>query len=61
VHRDEDPRDYKVSFDKIRARLGFEPNRRVRDGIREIVEGLEEGRFGDPFSGEWSNLGRRIP
>jgi nucleoside-diphosphate-sugar epimerase len=61
VHRDEDPRDYKVSFEKIRSRLGFEPNRRVRDGIREIVQGLEEGRFGDPFSGEWSNLGRRIP
>jgi nucleoside-diphosphate-sugar epimerase len=61
VHRDEDPRDYKVSFEKIRSRLGFEPDRRLRDGIREVVEGLEEGRFGDPFSGEWSNLGRRIP
>ena len=61
VRRDEDPRDYKVSFEKIRTRLGFEPAHRVRDGIREIVEGLDAGRFGDPFSGEWSNLGRRIP
>ena len=25
VSRDEDPRDYKVSFEKIRAELGFEP------------------------------------
>jgi nucleoside-diphosphate-sugar epimerase len=61
VRRDEDPRDYKVSFEKIRSRLGFEPDRRVRDGITEIVQGLEDGRFGDPFSGEWSNLGRQIP
>jgi nucleoside-diphosphate-sugar epimerase len=58
VHRDEDPRDYKVSFEKVRSRLGFEPRMRVPDGIREIIEGLEAGRFGDPFSPAWSNLGR---
>jgi nucleoside-diphosphate-sugar epimerase len=60
VHRDEDPRDYRVSFEKIRARLGFEPDKRVPDGIREIIEGLEAKRFGDPFDGAWSNLGRTI-
>jgi nucleoside-diphosphate-sugar epimerase len=58
VHRDEDPRDYKVSFEKVRARLGFEPWMRVPDGIREIVEGLEARRFGDPYDAAWSNLGR---
>jgi nucleoside-diphosphate-sugar epimerase len=61
VHRDEDPRDYKVSFEKVRSRLGFEPRMRVPDGIREIIAGLESRRFGDPFSGAWSNLGRAIP
>jgi nucleoside-diphosphate-sugar epimerase len=60
VHRDEDPRDYKVSFEKVRSRLGFEPRTRVPDGIRELVEGLEAGRFGDPFSAAWSNLGRAL-
>jgi nucleoside-diphosphate-sugar epimerase len=60
VHRDEDPRNYKVSFEKVRTRLGFEPRMRVPDGIREIVEGLEAGRFGDPFSAAWSNLGRAL-
>jgi nucleoside-diphosphate-sugar epimerase len=60
VHRDEDPRDYKVSFEKVRGRLGFEPRVRVPDGIREIVEGLESSRFGDPFDGAWSNLGRSL-
>jgi nucleoside-diphosphate-sugar epimerase len=56
VHRDEDPRDYKVSFGKIRARLGFEPRHRVADGVDEIVGALEERRFGDPFDGRYSNI-----
>jgi nucleoside-diphosphate-sugar epimerase len=56
VHRDEDPRDYKVSFEKIRAELGFEPELRVPDGIDEIVETLEAGGFGDPFDARYSNL-----
>ena len=61
VHRDEDPRDYKVSFEKIRERLGFAPQMDVPRGIREIIDGLESERFGDPFNGAWSNLGRTIP
>jgi nucleoside-diphosphate-sugar epimerase len=56
VHRDEDPRDYKVSFEKIRSVLGFEPLNRVPDGIDEIVNALEEERFGDPFDGRFSNV-----
>jgi nucleoside-diphosphate-sugar epimerase len=57
VSRDEDPRDYKVSFEKIRERLGFEPRMRVPDGIDEIVKGLEQERFGDPFDRAFSNIG----
>jgi nucleoside-diphosphate-sugar epimerase len=56
VKRDEDPRDYKVSFEKIRSELGFVPETRVPDGIAEIVEALEENRFGDPFAGRYSNI-----
>ena len=56
VKRDEDPRDYKVSFEKIRGALGFVPQRRVPDGIDEIVRALEEQRFGDPFDARFSNL-----
>ncbi|HEX7060002.1 MAG TPA: NAD-dependent epimerase/dehydratase family protein [Solirubrobacterales bacterium] len=55
VSRDEDPRDYKVSFDKIKATLGFEPERRVPDGIDETIVALEEERFGDPFDPRYSN------
>jgi nucleoside-diphosphate-sugar epimerase len=56
VHRDEDPRDYRVSFERIAGELGFVPRMRVPDGIGEVVEGLEAQRFGDPFSPAHSNL-----
>jgi nucleoside-diphosphate-sugar epimerase len=56
VHRDEDPRDYRVSFERIAGELGFVPRMRVPDGIDEVVEGLEAQRFGDPFSPAHSNL-----
>jgi hypothetical protein len=55
VSRDEDPRDYKVSFEKIHSELGFEPVNRVPDGIEEIVGALEEHRFGDPYDGRYRN------
>ena len=56
VSRDEDPRDYKVNFDKIGRELGFKPRMRVPDGIREIVTGLDADEFGDPFAPSHSNL-----
>jgi nucleoside-diphosphate-sugar epimerase len=57
VSRDEDPRDYKVSFERIKSELGFEPIHRVPSGIDELVWALEEQRFGDPFSSRYSNIG----
>jgi len=56
VRRDEDPRDYKVSFDKIRAELGFETDLTVPDGIAEVIDALEQDRFGDPFDGRYRNI-----
>jgi nucleoside-diphosphate-sugar epimerase len=56
VHRDEDPRDYKVSFDKIRSVLDFETEMTVPDGIAEVIDALEENRFGDPFDGHYRNI-----
>jgi nucleoside-diphosphate-sugar epimerase len=57
VSRDEDPRDYKVDFSKIKDRLGFEPALTVPDGIDEIVRGLEAKQFDDPFDRSFSNVG----
>ena len=56
VRRDEDPRDYKVSFDKIRSVLGFETLTTVPDGIGEIVAALDEGRFEDPWHARHRNI-----
>jgi len=56
VKRDEDPRDYKVSFDKIRAELGFETLMTVPDGIAEIIAALDAKAFGDPFDARYKNI-----
>jgi len=51
VHRDEDPRDYRVSFEKIKKQLGFYITRTVADGIREIIDAVNQGvivNFEDP-------------
>jgi nucleoside-diphosphate-sugar epimerase len=56
VHRDEDPRDYKVAFGKVRDVLGFEPGMRVPDGVREVAGALDEGLFSDPWAARHRNI-----
>lgn len=56
VARDEDPRDYKVSFEKIREVLGFETSTTVPGGIAEILTALDEDAFGDPYDGRFRNI-----
>jgi nucleoside-diphosphate-sugar epimerase len=55
VRRGEDPRDYKVSFEKVRLRLGFEPATTVPDGIAEVAAALDRGTFDDPFDPMYRN------
>ena len=56
VQRDEDPRDYKVAFEKVRDALGFEPMMRVPAGVREVAQALEEDVFGDAWAAEYRNI-----
>jgi len=56
VHRNEDPRDYKVSFDKIRSVLGFNTAMTVPDGIGEVIDRLSVGAFPDPFGSRYRNV-----
>jgi nucleoside-diphosphate-sugar epimerase len=56
VPRDEDPRDYKVSFDKVRSVLGFETIMTVPDGIAEVAAALDQEAFGDPYDGRYRNI-----
>ncbi len=55
VPRDEDPRDYKVSFDKVREQLRFETSMTVPTGITELIDALSSARFVDPFDSRYRN------
>ncbi len=54
VEKAEDPRDYRVNFDRIKA-LGFEPRMRLADGIREIAGGVGNGLIADPYAARYRN------
>ena len=56
VHRDEDPRDYKVSFEKISDQLGFRTLMTVPDGIAEVIRGLNANEFPEPFDTRYRNI-----
>lgn len=56
VHRDEDPRDYKVKFDLIKTILKFKPSKKVTDGIAEIVYALESGLIKNADDRQYQNL-----
>ena len=47
VHKEEDPRDYRVSFRKIEQELDFHITRTVKDGIREVVDAISQGVITD--------------
>jgi nucleoside-diphosphate-sugar epimerase len=55
VERREDPRDYKVSFDKIHRVLRFETNLTVPQGIAEIARAFDEERWPDPWGPTYRN------
>jgi len=54
VEKDEDPRDYRVDFDRI-ATLGFQPRMRLEDGIREIAAAVRDGLITDPYAQRYRN------
>jgi nucleoside-diphosphate-sugar epimerase len=56
VSRAEDPRDYRVNFDKIRNRIGFKITKRLSDGVREVREILEHGMLLNPYDARYSNV-----
>jgi nucleoside-diphosphate-sugar epimerase len=42
---DPDKRNYHVSFEKLRAKLGFVPTVTIADGVREIYQAMKDGRL----------------
>jgi len=56
VHREEDPRDYRVNFDKIRNELGFRISKTAPEGMREILDGVRLGIIDDPDDQRFYNI-----
>jgi nucleoside-diphosphate-sugar epimerase len=55
VQKDEDPRDYRVGFERIEERLGYRTTRTVPDGIDEVIALLQSGLLGDPYASVYRN------
>ena len=55
VPKEEDPRDYRVCFEKIRRVLGFVPQRSMEFGVDEILGALRDGIVADPFEPRFRN------
>lgn len=56
VEKTEDPRDYRVNCDKIKADLGFTITKKVPDGIREIMKLMNSGMITDAHSQKFRNI-----
>lgn len=56
VHRTEDPRDYRVSFEKIHNELGFNISRTVPEGAREIFTSIRMGIIENPDDQRYYNI-----
>ena len=55
VEMNEDPRDYRVNFDKIKTTLGYTITKKVPDGIKEIYTLLSTGIVTDSFAQKFRN------
>jgi len=51
----DDPRNYKVSFDKIRNMIGFSCRKKLEDGIIEIKQSIDNGLITDYKDSKYSN------
>ena len=56
VKKDEDPRDYKVSFEKIKNVLGFQITKTVPQGMEEIIRVIKDNIISDPDNSRYSNI-----
>ncbi len=56
VKKDEDPRDYRVSSEKIKSELGFEITKKVPDGIRQVIQAVKDGFINNPDDSKYKNV-----
>lgn len=51
----DDKRNYRVDFSKIEKVLGFKPEKKVEDGIKEIRDAIKKGNFKDSEDKKYYN------
>jgi nucleoside-diphosphate-sugar epimerase len=56
IKKDQDPRDFRVDFSKIKTELGYSITRRVRDGLREIHNAIKNNIIVDPDHQKYINV-----
>jgi nucleoside-diphosphate-sugar epimerase len=56
VQREEDSRDYRVSFEKIQDKLDFAITMSVSESVAEVLQSLRSGAIADPFDATHTNL-----
>jgi hypothetical protein len=54
--KDEDPRDYRVSFEKIKNELGFEITKTVPEEIKIIKHAINSGVISNPDDQKFKNV-----
>ncbi len=55
VQKAEDPRDYRVSFERVEREIGFRITRTVDAGVRELIQAGSHGMFDDFESVRYRN------
>jgi nucleoside-diphosphate-sugar epimerase len=55
VERNEDPRSYRVRFDHVEDRLGYKAQWTVEDGVKEVVQRLQNKHWADTSARQYYN------
>lgn len=55
VNKNEDPRNYKVSFEKIKDKLGYRITKTVPDGIKQIIQVVSDSFINNPDDAKYKN------
>jgi len=56
IENDDDKRNYRVDFSKIRNRLGFTPQWTIEQGIQQVLEAIASGEVTDYRDVQYSNV-----
>jgi nucleoside-diphosphate-sugar epimerase len=60
VKKNEDPRDYRVDFSKVKKVLGFAVSKKVPDGVKEVKEVVQLGVISNPEEQRYYNIPHQV-